>query len=286
MKTLSLKHIIVVALTGLAILWGALVLRHPHQNYQPPLPISNGYGDLVKAGEALRSEPAALDNLDSEELRSLVAQNAEALRLARAGLKKECRVPLAYSMSYMGNHISDLAVFKRLARGFVAEGMLAELEHRPKSAAVADLDAIRLGHECSRGGIIIDMLVGVACQSIGCRALQKLSNELQASDCREAIRQLEDIDAKAESATEVIDHERSWSRRAFGLRGQLLRLLTIQRLKQAEQTAAAKLQAQQKSERLLLIGLAARVYELDKGQRPRSVSDLVPNYLKAPPRPQ
>jgi len=36
--------------------------------------------------------------------------------------------------------------------------------------------------------------------------------------------------------------------------------------------------------RQLLIDLAARAYELDKGQSPANVADLVPDYLKAIPQ--
>ena len=34
----------------------------------------------------------------------------------------------------------------------------------------------------------------------------------------------------------------------------------------------------------LLIDLAARAYELEKGHRPASLADLVPDYLKAIPQ--
>jgi hypothetical protein len=34
----------------------------------------------------------------------------------------------------------------------------------------------------------------------------------------------------------------------------------------------------------LLIDLAARAYELDKGHRPANLADLVPDYLKAVPQ--
>ena len=174
--------------------------------------------------------------------------------------------------------------FKRLVRGFQAEGKLAERENRLKDAASDYLDAIHLGHECSRGGVIIDMLVGVACRSLGCQAMQGLRGQLQAPECREAIRQLEEMDSKAESATQVVQHERSWSRRTFGWRGQLVRLMAWQRLKQTEQKTTAKLQTQQTAARRLLIDLADRAYELEKGQRPRTVGDLVPVYLRAVPR--
>jgi hypothetical protein len=284
MKRLPFKPIVVVALTGLVIFLGLFVLKQPRHTNSLPLPVPNGYNDLIKAGQRLLPEPAVIDNLRSEELRSLVDGNAEALRLARAGLQKECRVPVVCSMSYMSNHLADLTLFKRLVRGFVAEGKLAELDNRQKSAALDYLDAIRLGHECGRGGVIIDALVGLACQPIGCQALQRLSNNLQAPDCREAIRQLEEMDSKAESVTEIINRERSWSRSTFGWRGQLARLMTSKSLRQTEQGVTAKLQAQERTARLLLIDLAARAYELDKRKRPTTVQDLMPNYLKAAPR--
>jgi hypothetical protein len=46
----------------------------------------------------------------------------------------------------------------------------------------------------------------------------------------------------------------------------------------------AKAKAQQTRTRLLLIQLAARAYELEKGQRPKSLADLVPVYLKTIPQ--
>jgi competence protein ComGC len=36
--------------------------------------------------------------------------------------------------------------------------------------------------------------------------------------------------------------------------------------------------------RQLLVALAARAYELDKGRRPASLTELVPDYLKAVPK--
>ena len=258
-----------------------LLLRSSHPTASSLLPNPNGYDDLVKAGSMSLTQ---LSDPSPDELRALVAKNADALRLARAGLQKQCRVPVDFSMNYMSNHLSDLTLFKQLGRAFVAEGKLAEQENRTGDAAPAYLDAVRLGHECSRGGLIIDMLVGVACRSLGRQGLQGLLANLKAPECREVVHQLEDIDSKSESATEVASHERSWSRRTFGWRGQLVRLITRQRLKQSEQKTIGKLQAQQRAERLLLISLAARAYELEKGERPKNVAELVPNYLKALPQ--
>ena len=275
----NLKLVAIFGLVGLAILIGLFVPKPA-----TPLPKPNGYDDFLKAGSMLAPDPIGFNDLSTDELRALVARNADALRLTRAGVQRECRVPLDYSMSYASNHISDLDIFKRLVRAIVAEGKLAERENRPKDAAPAYLDAIRLGHECSRGGVIIDMLVGVGGQAFGCRAMRGLLGHLQAQECREAIHQLEGMESKSEPATDIVNHERSWGRRTFGWRGQLVRLMTWQSLKQIEQKAIAKLQAQQRASRQQLIDLAVRAYELEKGQSPKNVTDLVPVYLKSVPQ--
>jgi hypothetical protein len=54
--------------------------------------------------------------------------------------------------------------------------------------------------------------------------------------------------------------------------------------REAFQKAERKFKEQQLKTRQLLIGLAARAYELDKGHHPASPADLVPDYLKAIPQ--
>jgi hypothetical protein len=183
----------------------------------------------------------------------------------------------------MTTHMTELAAFKQLTRAFLAEGQLAERENHPGNAAASYLDAIRLGHECCRGGVLVDALVGAACQSIGCQALESVAGQLPAADCSRARQRLEEMDATTESATDVLQHERTWSRRAFGWRSRLYGLLMRQGLKQSGDRAAAHLTAQQRAARRLLIKLSARSYELDTGHPPGKVSDLVPGILKAIP---
>jgi competence protein ComGC len=56
--------------------------------------------------------------------------------------------------------------------------------------------------------------------------------------------------------------------------------MTKKVLQQAEQ----RFNKQVAQTRQLLIDLAARAYELDKGHRPANLNDLVPDYLKAIPQ--
>jgi hypothetical protein len=205
------------------------------------------------------------------------------LAAARLGLQRECRVPLKYSLSYSSNHMAKLAGCKQVVRAFIVEGKLAERENRHRDAALSYLDAIRFGHECCRGGVLIDMLVGIACQSIGCQALQEVAGQLKAADLKEAAQQLEVINSKAASAEEVANQERAWSRRAFGWRGQFSALFMRGNLQKITQNSLEKLQSQQRTAARLTIGLAERAYELDHGASPKTTSDLVPDYLKTLP---
>jgi hypothetical protein len=221
--------------------------------------------------------------MDEAELRSLVETNAEALKLARTGLSRPCQVPLDYSAANP-TYFTNLAGLKRLAQGLAAKGRLMELEGRPNDAADSYLTAIRLGGATSHGGLLIDSLVGIAIEAIGSSYLEKLARTLDARQCRQAAAVLESCEAGREPMPTVLARERTWSRRAYGFKWQIARLVMFKSLRQTEQRAVAKVNTLQTRERVLLIQLASRAYELEKGERPKGLADLVPAYLKTIPQ--
>ena len=186
--------------------------------------------------------------MSEEDLRTLVTKNTAGLKLARTGLSRVCQVPLDYSATN-ASRSPELAKLKRLARALEAEGRLAKLENRPADAAAAYLTVIRLGSAIRQGGTILDSLVGIAVEAIGTAPMEKLAPGLDAKQCREIAAALE-----------------------------------FRSLKQTEQGVTAKLTAQQTRARRLLIELAARAYELEKGERPKNLTNLVPAYLKTIPQ--
>jgi hypothetical protein len=251
-----------------------------------PLPNPNGYDDLVKAGKMVVVNTAVnttfYDKMGDAQLQEVVSADAEALALARTGLSNECRVP---TQAYNENHLSDLTNVKRLAQAFVAEGKLAEMENRPNDAAKSYLDAIHLGNQSVRGGALIDQLVGIAIESIGTSHLTNLVDQLNAKSCRETAATLETLDSQRQTWDEVMQQEHDWSRRTFpGLGNELARVMEHNSLEKSSQKAEQKFEDQQIKTRQLIISLAARAYELDKGKTPASPADLVPDYLKAVPQ--
>lgn len=249
----------------------------------PPLPKPNGYDDLVQASRMLADKTSDYATMSKQDLLTLVETNAEALKLARTGLSLPCQVPLDYS-SANATYWTNLGGLKRLAQALTAEGRLQESEGRPTDAADSYLTTIRLGFAVSKGGLLIDALVGVAIEAMGDSYLQKLSLTLDAKQCRQAAAVIESCEAASEPAATVLARERTWSRRAYGLKGQIARLVMYKSLKASEQLGASKLNSSQTRERVLLIQLASRAYELEKGEPPKGLSDLVPAYLKTIPQ--
>jgi hypothetical protein len=251
----------------------------------PPLPDPNGYENLVKAGTMLANDTGDFNETNVAQVRKIVSANAAALVLARVGLSNQCRVPVQYSEFFNSNHVSDLAPIKFLARAFIAEGRLAEMEDRPVDAAKSYLDTIHLANEAARGGLLIDGLVGIAIGIVGTDHLQRLVSHLDADACRETAASLASLDSQAQSWNEMMQQENAWSHAAFhGWRYAFIRRAERKSHASTMATIEKKFSEQEQKKRQLIIDFAARAYELDKGHPPTSAADLVPDYLKAIPQ--
>jgi hypothetical protein len=282
-RTITLVALAVIFL--LVVIAVLFFLPTPPQPFTlATLPIPNGYTDLVRAGHMTQEGTSDFSTMTPEQLRDVVEKNTNALQIARSGLEKKVQVPVEYSQAYIQNHLPELADLKRLALAFRAEGKLAETEKRPGDAANSGLDMVRLGIESSRGGVLIDALVGVAIEAMGTAELQKVVGNLDAKSCREAAQKLEALDAQKQSWEQIMAQEHYWSRKAFPqLQWRLASLINYSSTRKAEARTEQKFRASQAKTRKLLIDLAARAYELDNGHRPSSIADLVPTYLKAIP---
>jgi hypothetical protein len=277
-----LASIIVMLLTAIVVLfWPA------PQPATGPVPKPNGYDDFIRAGTLVKNLPVDYQKLSESELRPWVTTNQEALSATRAGLGKECRVPLEYSVEYFRRHFPELSGIKRLALSFIAEGRLAELERRTNDAALAYVDCIRLGHESSRGGLLVEHLVETALESMGGSKLDKIVPCLNAQECRGIIGRLEAIVANREPFADKVAVEHAWAYRAGGLRGRIQLMLTYRSFNPVEKeyrnmyVGKSMLEVARQSK--LLLDLATRAYTLDHGHPPANQNELVPAYLKAPP---
>ena len=249
-----------------------------------PLPNPNGYDDFLKAATALTGDVGNASALDHDSLRALLATNSESLRLLRLGLTCTCSVPTESAMTNITGLLGDLANLKSLARLLEEEGRLAEMENRYDHAAHSYVDAIRFGNDISRGGFIINRLVGLACEAIGESPLAKLAPKLKPDEARPVIAELEKIDATRVTWAEVQRNENRFSRYQFSkgfnpitwVMTRLQGWRSIQRAKMRHNRVIAH-------ERLLTVELALRCYESDQGHAPTELEQLVPNYIHRVP---
>ena len=248
----------------------------------PPMPSPNGHADFVKAQKRLVGNPADFERGSLEELRKHLAENAEVLKLVREGLEKQCRIAFLFSTNYLD--LRSLGDVKRVARLLEAEGRLAELEGCTNDSARIYLETIRYGQESCRGGVMIDRLVGIACETIGVNALQNVTRALDAATCRATSRQLQQLERQQESPTDVLRNEAEWVRRTVPVWQRIPAMIPLASLtKRAQKNFVTKCNQSGLQLKRLIIDLAVRGYELDRGNRPKSLNELVPDYLDAVP---
>ena len=273
--------IIVSALIAIAV-----IVSTRNLPADPILPSPNGYDDFIKAGQIAFPDTSSFKEMDHEQLRAFVAKNSEALAQVRVGLSRQSLVPLSDAQTNMAGHMTSLGKLKMLAQALNAEGLLAEMEHRDGDAMRSYVDIIKFSNEATRGGPLIDALVKVACETYGVTALQTLTTNLNASQCREIVSTLESIEKKQETVTDIFKNQKEWSRGIpyyKRLIGSITGIFNGIYSKKTVQSVTLKFQMKDKLRRELMIQVAVRAFELEKGERPKNISGLTPDYLKAIP---
>ena len=275
---LALAAILVLALLTM------LVVSRGRTAPRTPLPNPNGYDDFLKAAALLTGDVGNASTLDPNDLRALVATNSESLRLLRLGLTRPCALPADSAMTNVAGMMSELADMKRLVQLLAAEGRLREMDHRLADAAQSYVDAIRFGNEVSRGGFIINRLVGIACEAIGEMALCNLAPRLNPAEARPVIAALEQIENVEVTWEEVRRNEKRFvqyqlSKGFNPITWAMTRWQGWRATKRAEmrnKRIAAHL-------RLLTAELAVRGCQSEQGRAPTGLAQLVPKYLQRVP---
>jgi len=252
----------------------------------PPIPVAdlpnpNGYDDLVRAGESFTNVTVPERGDAVDVLRAFVKKHASALQIARTGLDRECEIPLRYDSEdiWLGN----LQNARNMTRAFYAESLLAEEEGRMDDAMRIHYDNIRLGNATTHGGLLIHRLVGMAIRGIGISGLNDLIEGLSSEQCRELIEILETSEGGLEPLENCLTRERIWADHAFGWQGRFLNLADwLSGSDVASMEGAQYVDLRIKTRTRLLIGaLAIRSYQLERGELPDTLADLMPEYLPA-----
>ncbi len=285
MKRNLRRPLSVLAAAAFLLVSGTVLVMSTGRKAAPAaLPNPNGYDDLIKAGQAVTGKIDEAPDLDHDKLHALVATNAEALRLLRVGLSYRCAVPTEAQIANFANVSRDLIRLKSLAKVLSAEGQLAELENRPADAARSYLDAIRLGNEMSHGGLMMNRLVGIACEGVGSISLVKALPKLNCEQVRPLIAGLERVDDTTVPWREVLQNENRFVRAQLGNYPNPIKLVSgLRQARDMRKAAAERHDLAAAHLRLLMVELALRGYRCDEGKGPDSLTRLVPKYLESLP---
>jgi len=246
------------------------------------MPNPNGYDDFLRAANEIVGVPGNFASLTKEELESLIATNAEVLRLVRVGLGRTCSAPTDVLITNFPAVQSHWAVQKALAQLLIAEGYLAESEQRPDDAVKSYLDAVHFGTDVARGGMMINLLVGVACESMGLSRLVKLAPSLECDRQRAIATKLLELDRGRCDWNDIMRVERQFAR--YQARGKPMAWVVYWfQARRLNANGALKYNQMSARLRLLATELALRCYRSGHSNAPTSLTLLVPDYLAAVP---
>jgi hypothetical protein len=137
----------------------------------------------------------------------------------------------------------------------------------------------------SRGGFLITRLVGIAGESVGCRALASVMPKLGHEDARIVLADLERLDAGRVTWAEVRQNERYFcSHQNAGHFNPIMWAMAWWQTRQAMARGETKHRTVVAHERLLAAELALRCYEAEQGHPPARLDDLVTNHLSRVPQ--
>ncbi|MFO0950511.1 MAG: hypothetical protein U0835_05040 [Isosphaeraceae bacterium] len=275
-----------VALPGAWLAW-----QSSRGTPEPPMPDPNGYDDLVAAGAMVQGQMPAQGDLRkaaTEDLRSWVGSNADALARARVGLGRETRVRLPDELMPQ-SRMDALSGLRQLARLLTAEGEIASRDGKPAETARSVVDAFRLARGTAHGGVIIDHQVGSAVEMMTEQCLHRWLDTLPAAECRTLIAAVEDQARGRETVDTIFARDQAFTTSRSGwqqwVAGKLAARMVAGTMASLKTSMTLIERLHQAQRGILAATLALRLYRLDHPEAPvpAGLEALVPAYLPSVP---
>lgn len=278
-----------IAILGVFIVLGvaAIIVFAPSgKTAFPPLPQPNGYDVLARAAANIVSTDRTIKELTSSELAQFVATNKAAIDQIRRGLDLPSAVPVEMSENWFSTHNNRLMNLKAAALAMNAEALLLYQQGDSAGALNDCMDLLRFGRAIQSHGTAIDFLVGSACEVIGANQMTNILARLSVADCKRAAKALEQHEATREPLQHIERREAEWSRRTFGLWARVRLMIQSRSLRPGKEWDFmwdGDYNRRTRAVRLVSIKLASRAFEMERGRKPQTVADLIPEFLSAVP---
>lgn len=283
-KQRSKKVAVVIVSVALAVIIVVFVLYlNARSGPQEQIPSPNGYELIRQAALTIGDELDDAKSLPDSKIAAYLEENSAALELTRKGLALPAVVPVEFTQEWIQTKV--MMGVRNLGHAFETEALLYQRQGNMDQALSSALDLVRLGFSIGNRGVLIDFLVGTACEIQGAHVVSNMLERLNASQCRSAVKVLEELDRERESVDSLFQRERRWSVRAGGFLEYVKFMIEHRSLRPEREVwnSTAEVQARLRVLRQIRIRIAARAFELEKGRSPTSVSELESEYLNQLP---
>ena len=139
-------------------------------------PADNAFDHYLRAAELLPADGrwndlvGELHAADFADIETTVVEAQEALDELRLGIGKPCVLPGELDFSSL---LPYLAQFRSMTRLLMVEGWMCVQLDEFGMAFGSYRDAMTLGQDCARNGVLIHKLVSIACEAIACSHIRQ-----------------------------------------------------------------------------------------------------------------
>jgi hypothetical protein len=272
------------------VLWN---LCNPPRMPQVTIPVPNGYDDVISAGRTFGQSQIlnmAVDPNSTDELAAEVAKYVNGYRQLRLGMSREIQAdvwpPVGDRRSAVNATQSESHCAVVASRALSREAELAQQQQRFPDAAEISIEEMRFGQAYARAGLLRHFSVGIAIEGVGQYTLYPTITHLDATACRHSIAELEELDNLREPFDLVRQREQVWEQNAFGWHnrvGWILYELVGSNAVMYEYRRNTDFTKCQAISRLLIVELAIRAFQFERGALPENLDQLMPANISAVP---
>jgi hypothetical protein len=170
------------------------------------------YEALVESAARLTAVDtlADIDVAHASTASELLLQNQDALESARRVLGPTCVVPVRYEEAFFAEHFDQFSHLRNLAVAFRAEAWLAASRNDFRTAARIAIDILELANAVRRGGLVIDLLIGMGISGIAIASLRKIRTKIDRDTRGRVITELHRLEAEREPFADIVARDRDW----------------------------------------------------------------------------
>ncbi|MGN6133618.1 MAG: hypothetical protein ACTHOU_03915 [Aureliella sp.] len=167
---------------------------------------------LVEAAAGLPEIDACLIRDESQVAAALglLQRNQSALEIARRALGPECIVPVRDEVEFFHEHLDHWSRLRNLAHFFMLEASTAIQRGDLNVGVRTSLEILELANAVRRGGLIVDLQLGLMIGSHALEVMRKVRNKLGADARAHVIDRLYRIESEREPFAEIVARDRAW----------------------------------------------------------------------------